>query len=86
MYRTPINGNISAGEKIFGVSGQRTSQTSWQRVFLDMYNTSSFRIAVEAITGLVDHSDIAIDGVSISSDTGKYCYAIFKPTTVLGPM
>ena len=71
VYRTPNDGDINAGELIFTVSGQRTNSTSWLQINVDIFNISSFKIAVEAITGLTDFSDIAIDGVSISPDTGE---------------
>ena len=71
VYRTPNDGDINAGELIFTVSGQRTNSTSWLQINVDIFNISSFKIAVEAITGFTDFSDIAIDGVSISPDTGE---------------
>ena len=72
VYQTPISGSINDGVEIFTVSGQRTTATEWLKQEIVIPNTVIFKIAFEATTGLPTASDIAIDDITISTDTGKY--------------
>ncbi|XP_022087623.1 hyalin-like, partial [Acanthaster planci] len=59
--------NLGTQTPAFSVTGQQTGQRVWIEALVDATNqTSDFMVALEAVAGSADQSDIAIDDVAIS--------------------